>query len=87
MRDSKITVKSIFLDQVGMSALSPTPLPTSSTTSLLNRPMSAMSQPTGGGYHMLPGALPLPGMASTQAAYLAQVIHNFKLKYCYIFIL
>ena len=60
-----------FADQMGMSPLSPTPMPMASTSaSILNRPMSAMSQPTttmmqSQGYHLPPGAMPLPGLASS----------------------
>jgi len=59
-------------DQMGMSPLSPTPMPMSSSSAVIhNRPMSAMSQPTATmlqgsqGYHLPPGAMPLPGMASS----------------------
>ena len=56
---------------MGMSPLSPTPMPNSVSSSMLNsRPMSSMSQPTsamtsGQGFlpsHLPPGALPLPGL-------------------------
>jgi len=59
-----------------MSALSPTPLPTTLTAGFLNRPLSSMSQPVGVGY-LQPGALLLPGTVSSQSAYLKQVIHNY----------
>jgi C-terminal processing protease CtpA/Prc len=67
---------SALIDQMAMSPLSPTPMPTSS--SVMGRPMSAMSQPTSAtasgnqGYlptHLPPGALPLPGLALSGSSY------------------
>ena len=64
---------------MGMSPLSPTPMPTSAgnNVAMMGRPMSAMSQPTsaamaGGGYlpsHLPPGAMPLPGLTSSGSGY------------------
>ena len=58
---------------MGMSPLSPTPMPTNAA--MMGRPMSAMSQPmaaAGSGYlpsHLPPGAMPLPGLASSSSNY------------------
>ena len=56
---------------MGISPLSPTPLPSSSggiptsMTSTTGRPISAMSQPvTASGYMLPQGAMPLPGLTT-----------------------
>ena len=68
---------------MGMSPLSPTPMPMSSSVihNNSNRPMSAMSQPTttmmqAQGYHLPPGAMPLPGLASSGSGYQASAQHH-----------
>ena len=63
-----------------LSPLSPTPMPMSSSVIHNNRPMSAMSQPTttmmqSQGYHLPPGAMPLPGLASSGSGYQAAQHH------------
>jgi len=62
-----------IMDNMGISPLSPTPLPSSSAggvptsmTSGTGRPISAMSQPvTASGYMLPQGAMPLPGLTTS----------------------
>jgi len=57
-----------IMGDMGLSPLSPTPLPSGSgmpPAGTTQRPMSAMSQPiTASGYMLPQGAMPLPGLAS-----------------------
>ena len=64
-----IIINLLITDNMGISPLSPTPLPSSSgggvPTSMTStgRPISAMSQPvTASGYMLPQGAMPLPGL-------------------------
>ena len=51
---------------MGLSPLSPTPLPSGSASTGAQRPISAMSQPiTSSGYMLPQGAMPLPGLTTT----------------------
>ena len=57
-----------FSDDMGLSPLSPTPLPSGSAMppASTQRPISAMSQPvTASGYMLPQGAMPLPGLTTT----------------------
>ena len=73
---------------MGLSPLSPTPLPSGSavpvSASANQRPISAMSQPmTASGYMLPQGAMPLPGLTTTsngmlpsQGSYNANNVNN-----------
>ena len=73
---------------MGMSPLSPTPMPNSSSTAILNnRPMSALSQSItlGQGYlptHLPPGALHLPVLTPSGSGFsMSQKNHQISSSY------
>merc|ERR1712083_814677 len=75
------------MSDMGLSPLSPTPLPSGSAVPVSSgsqRPISAMSQPmTASGYMLPQGAMPLPGLTTTsngmlpsQGSYNANNVNN-----------